>query len=520
MFAAAETGRRLNYQHLPFSYRLWVWAARFSTPLMTRWSAPGWHGQPILIWQEVFVVIRAPIVCAALVVLGATVLVARPAAAVDRLCDPAFENCRTPLLDLINKETQGIDVAFWFMEDARYLTAIVARWKAGVPVRLIVDPRANASYPLNAYMLQGFQDAGIPMRMRVASGILHWKLMLFAGQGVVEFSGANYSDHAFKPVSAYADYVDEAIYFTSDPAIVQTFMTKYDSSWVDTSSFRNYANVNAPLARRYPVFAQAPELNFPPGQSYAMRAGALYGLEPAGIDVIMFRITDRRHSDALLAARARGVAVRLITEMKEYRMVSRLWHAWNVDRIWAAGIPVRVPAHAGMNHQKSVILYGQRTAIFGSSNWTSPSDASQQEHNYFSVAKFWIFDWFVRQFERKWNNSNPLGIAETKPFVPLPPDTPKYVAPGYAAALTSLTPRLTWYGGPWAHVYDIYFGRSATPPLYLSNRNLGPSLTAGQNQGYTMPALSPNTTYYWRIVSKTAAGKTKSGPLWSFTTGS
>jgi hypothetical protein len=31
--------------------------------------------------------------------------------------------------------------------------------------------------------------------------------------------------------------------------------------------------------------------------------------------------------------------------------------------------------------------------------------------------------------------------------------------------------------------------------------------------------LQPGTTYYWKIVSKTMANKTKTGPTWSFTTG-
>ena len=78
----------------------------------------------------------------AAVVAAALILTPRSAAAFDRLCDPSFENCRTPLLDLINHETHGIDVAFWFMEDSRYRDAIIARWQAGVPVRLLVDPRA------------------------------------------------------------------------------------------------------------------------------------------------------------------------------------------------------------------------------------------------------------------------------------------------------------------------------------------------------------------------------------------
>jgi hypothetical protein len=63
-----------------------------------------------------------------LVIAGAT----RPAAAED-LCNAAYQNCRTPLLDLINAETVRIDVSFWFMEDARYSNAIINRWKAGVP---------------------------------------------------------------------------------------------------------------------------------------------------------------------------------------------------------------------------------------------------------------------------------------------------------------------------------------------------------------------------------------------------
>jgi len=442
----------------------------------------------------------------------------RPAAAYDRLCDPAFEDCRTPLLDLIKHETQGIDVAFWFMEDARYLNAIVARWKAGVPVRLLVDQRANSTYPLNATMLQGFKNAGIPMRMRTAGGILHWKTMVFIGQGMVEFSGANYSDAAFHPQSRYTNYEDEAIYFTDDPAIVNSFLTKFDSSWIDTTSFKNYANVNAPLARKHPIFAQDPGLNFPPSQSYASRALAAYAGEHQGIDAIMYRITDRRQSDAMIAARKRGVSVRLITDTKEYRLASRLWHAWNVDRIWAAGIPVRVPAHAGINHQKSIILRGERMVIFGSSNWTSPSDRSQQEHNYFTPQQ-WIYNWFLNQFGRKWNNSNPIHAAETKAFTPLPPDPPKLRSPANGATGVPRTAALVWYGGPWAHVYDIYFGTGSSPAIYAANQSLGPSESSTDVQSLAIPMmLAPHTTYHWKIVSKTAAGKMTTGAIWTFTT--
>jgi hypothetical protein len=58
--------------------------------------------------------------------------------------------------------------------------------------------------PFNQGVLDAFANAGIPMRKRVASSILHWKIALFAGQHVVEFSGANYSDNAWVPVKARA----------------------------------------------------------------------------------------------------------------------------------------------------------------------------------------------------------------------------------------------------------------------------------------------------------------------------
>src|SRR5262245_14099539 len=68
------------------------------------------------------------------------------ASAAETLCDPSFQNCRNQLLALIDAENVGIDVGFWFMEDQRYVARIINRWHAGVPVRLIVDPRANPTY--------------------------------------------------------------------------------------------------------------------------------------------------------------------------------------------------------------------------------------------------------------------------------------------------------------------------------------------------------------------------------------
>ena len=443
------------------------------------------------------------------------------ARASERLCDASFEDCRAPLINLIRTETAGIDVAFWFMQDARYQAEIIRRWQAGVPVRVLVDPKANPTYTGNEAVLNALALAGIPMRMRKdnAPGILHWKMMLFAGQNTVEFGGANYSPTAFVPEDPYRNYEDETPFFSDDPVVVNSFKTKYDDLWLDTTYYQTYANITNPLARIYPIYTKDPELNFPQQEDYAQRLLKRYPKETQKIDVIMYRITDERETDAVIAAMQRGIPVRLISDTFEYRDPDRQWVSYNMDKLWAAGVPLRVRAHAGLNHQKLVMFYSQALSAFGSSNWTVASANQQQEHNYFTT-KSWIFQWFIDHFERKWNNTNPVGAIETQPFTPLPPDKPVAVSPADGAVGAPLSIALTWDGGPWAHIYDVYFGTDPNPPLFAANVRLGPTDPAAPVfQKVVLPLLQHGTTYYWRVVSKTMAGVAAKGPTVSFTTG-
>jgi hypothetical protein len=451
-----------------------------------------------------------------LVALGLA-LVGRAASAADTLCDSSFQDCRSPLIDLIRNETQGIDVAFWFMEDARYSNELIKRWQAGVPVRVIMDPRAFIpSKPSHAQIVQQLRDAGIPIRQKNGGGILHWKVMLFAGQGKVEFSAANYSGEAFVPAIPYVNYIDEVIYFTDQVSIVNSFKTKYDDLWTSGSPFANYANITT-LTRNYPTYSIDPELNWPPTQSFVSRATAADNAETTQIDAIMYRITDRRHTDALIAAKQRGVVVRLITEPAQYRDETRLWHSWNVDRLYMAGIQIKHRAHAGLTHQKSAVFYSQGLTFFGSSNWTSPSTSSQHEHNYFTKKSNFL-TFFKDQFNRKWNNTT--GNVETEDFVPLPPNRPVYNAPANGATGVGTSVTLKWFGGPWAHNYDILMGTTATSLRVIApDQPLGPSESSSDYQTFTVSNLTSGTTYYWQIVSKTMANQTAAGPVWSFSTG-
>jgi hypothetical protein len=434
----------------------------------------------------------------------------------ERLCDPTFEDCRADILQYIRQETVEIDMGFWMMTDARFSNELVNAWNRGVKIRLLMDPRCVTEHAACQTQNDQLRTAGVPMRNRITSGILHWKLAIFAGQGQVQFAGANYAPFEMAPDTPWVNFTDELIAFSKDPSIVRSFQTKFDDLWTSTTEFANYANVTGPLVRSYPISSIDPQLNFPPDQSYRERALAAYANEQQGIDVIMFRITDEQHSDGMISALGRNVPVRLITDEEEYRNPKRLWDAYNVDKMYYAGVQVRLDAHQGINHEKAVLLRGTGMSIYGSSNWTSPSSDSQREHNMFTTQS-WVFDWLEAQFQRKWTNGH--GTSETKPFVPLPPDHPVYNLPANGATGVPTTGvSLSFDAGLWGHLYDIYFGTTPNPQQLVSEIRLGPSQYQGDYRTYALPQLLPGTRYYWKIVTKTMARVSADGPVWSFTT--
>ena len=197
------------------------------------------------------------------------------ASAQERLCDTSFEDCRLTIRQMIDAEQVAIDVSFWFMDDQRYRDSLIAAKNRGVAVRVLLDVRADANYnPGNKAIRDSLIAAGIPIRHKTTTGINHWKMMLYAGQAKMHFSAANFSNGSYSPITPYIGYVDEAIYFTDDPAIVNSFMTKYDDLWTDTVHFQNLANITSPLTRRYPTYPISPDLNFPPDQDYQDRVVA------------------------------------------------------------------------------------------------------------------------------------------------------------------------------------------------------------------------------------------------------
>ena len=260
-------------------------------------------------------------------VIGLYLVTPPVASAQERLCDPSFEDCYSPLLELVKKETVGIDMALYMIELPGLADAIISRYQAGVPVRLIVEPRANLKFAQNGPLLDKFKAAGIPMRYKLGDGIVHVKLMLLASQNKVVFTGSNFGDADVWPYEPLANYVDGVWYFTDDAAVVNSFTTRYDDLWTNTTLYGNYGNITGPLTRKYATFPIDPAVNFNPNQNpaedYGVRTIAEVDRETQKIDMTMYRLTDAGICDALLRALNRGVPVRLLTEPHEYRFANR-----------------------------------------------------------------------------------------------------------------------------------------------------------------------------------------------------
>jgi len=95
----------------------------------------------------------------------------------------------------------------------------------------------------------------------------------------------------------------------------------------------------------------------------------------------------------------------------------------------------------------------------------------------------------------------------------LPPNIPEDPYPANESGLISVFNYLSWTSGdpnPEDYLsFDVYFGPINPPQKVSANQTA---------HSYSLPPLTYDTTYYWRIVAWDDMGTSTQGPLWSFTT--
>jgi hypothetical protein len=433
-----------------------------------------------------------------------------------RYCDSSWENCRTELVRLIRAETQGIYTIQWYTRDTGVVQELINKHRARVPVRFIVDRKSeNATRSGVIQQIYTMRDAGIPLR-EGPSKYVHGKAFIFVGQRVIQFGAPNLSMPEWMPTTAYTNYRNENNEFHYQASLVDSLITIYENFWTSDTYLRDYANITpANKARLNPIYPKDPRWSIQPMDAFSSRLIALIDAETRGIDVNSLRFDHEGIAAALIRRHRAGVPVRVNTDWVEYREPKRPNVSLVLDSLYAAGVPVKWRAHNGNNHEKVVILHGLQRVVQGSSNLSPGADraASNIEINFFSNPStnpedLQAVPYYAQKFNRRWTNSQ---AYESKNFTPGTPGTASYVSPANTSTASTTAPTLRFKVG-WAHYVDVYYGTSSTNmTLYWNKRRVAPNTTVS----VTLPSMARGT-YYWKVVSRTAANKTTTGPVWSF----
>jgi hypothetical protein len=482
---------------------------------------------------------------------------ASPASAqqIERMYFPAVDNVRSLLVQRINAETVRIDMSAWYLTENEIVTALLNKHAQGVPIRLIGD--RGSIFEIDALTRNAFYrlaNAGVPIRLRVNPTwypeIDHWKATIFVGQNIATFGSANYTPFELAPHST-TNYKDETVLFTDDPELVGAMKMKFDRFWNDTNAepeslvktppyfmdwaqacaresacsdfatlYPNPAPMNISTARLEPDVPLPADMVWGQGPPFNNRLIQEINKETARIDFVIYRLTVGNITDALLAKHKNGVPIRLIIEPNEYR--NRKWpefwltHAY-IDKLWAAGVPVKKRIHTGLTHMK--MLLTSNIATNASSNFAA---AWQRDHNYFVPAdrKPHLYNAMRDRFDFMWNDGT--GFAD---FVPEPPDTPVLSSPARSSTGVATTTPLVWQRAAFATSYDVYLGTSDANMVKVGNvpaaLNNNPPLTYSFTPS---TALQPQTLYYWKVVALTNASQVLPSAVaqserWTFTTG-
>ena len=463
---------------------------------------------------------------------------ASSATAADQLYFSARTNVTNILVNYINHENVRLDISSWYLSEHAISIAIANRFAAGVRVRIIGDRaaifEADAHTKTEFYWLA---NKGIPIRLRFNPTyfpeIDHWKAAIFVGQNIVEFGSGNFAPTELAPVSS-TNYDDESELFSDDPQIVNAFKTKFDQIWNDTTveprsiisgppylkdwydacakeptgNCRDFASLYptpAPMvintSRLEPDNPTPPDLYWGQGPDFNNRLLQEINRENSKIDIVVYRLEVASLADALLQKFRAGVPVRIMIDPAQYTDNDwpQYWltHA-NIDKLYAAGVPIRQRTHAGVTHMKTLITssYATNASSNFSANW-------QRDHDYFvsAATKPAIYQAFVSEFQRIWADTTNYG-----PMVPTPPRAPTLVTPASGAAGVAVNGKFVWNTAPWAVSYNVYVG--TTPSNLSLVANVPAQLVQNPPTTYSWtpsPSLQPATTYYWKVVSQTNA---------------
>ena len=315
------------------------------------------------------------------------------------------------LINLIEDAEDTIDFAVYGLRGQdEILNALINAQKRGVKVRGVIDKDIfNKNYYSDTYLLEAnfddiktdykkdlktlslvkdtkyedkclrpkdhkgplqcFEGKGYASKEKLSfdGDIMHNKFFIVDGEYVWTGS-ANISD------TGIGGYNANVVASIKSKFIAEHYLIEFEQMFTDGSFHRSKEKLKKKEIKTN-INGQNVELFFSP-QGYAMYQGVIPLIKDAkkSIDVSIFFLTHKNVSKELVAAKNRGIDVRVIIDATS---ATNGYSKHNYLR--ENGIPVKVENWGGKMHMKSAIIDGKHL-ILGSMNWTSAGESKNDEN--------------------------------------------------------------------------------------------------------------------------------------------
>lgn len=289
------------------------------------------------------------------------------------------------ILKNINNCTQTLDVAVYAFSLQDVAEAMVKAVARGVKVRVIVDQAHMFSKPTKE--LQFLVEKGIELRTLRGTGlwgIMHNKIAIFDGK-MVKFGSFNWTN-----VGDRNNY--ENAIFNTEPAVIAGYQAYFDWMWGRTRSLADGPVVGDVPWGSYEGIPTDPQ----PSIAFNGETFPRYAFSPLGgceqnviaainasqqtIHICMYSLFSQKVGDALLAAKNRGVEVKVVMDRLQSGSspLTRFFVENKFDFKWVGGYSGK-----GVMHHKFGVFDGA-LVITGSFNWTPSAQNNNLENDYYT----------------------------------------------------------------------------------------------------------------------------------------
>ncbi|HEY3493293.1 MAG TPA: phospholipase D-like domain-containing protein [Polyangiaceae bacterium] len=308
------------------------------------------------------------------------------------------------LVGLIDAATTSIDFAIYGVRAQQHvIDALVAAQTRGVVVRGAVDSEDSTcttfAYPDTDDLIAALDPGSVVCDTGSGySYIMHDKFFVFDGLKVwtgstnisdTELGGEYNSDVAatiesFRLANIYTGEMDEMF--------AGLFHNRKSDNTLHVLDESNFTDGSTVVTSYFSPTDDARDNAVIP----------LIDAATSTLDIAMFYLTSAEIGAAILAADARGVAVRVVID------AGGAGNAYSqTPALCSAGIPVKTENWGGKSHSKWAVadsaIPSQAAVVFGSMNWTSAGNANNDENTLYVRNAAFAAE-FQTEFERQWSD--------------------------------------------------------------------------------------------------------------------